>query len=90
MSDIAMMNKNTVNGLDLDALRGVIDEVGRDPATGVVEFRVRSAWKGQTRSESVVDSYTLGGKRIAVILESPPTNLSSCLEPIPRRTRRNC
>lgn len=53
-----------VNGLDVDALEAVMREVERDPAKGQVEFRVRSEWKGQTRSRSVVESYTIGGQRV--------------------------
>jgi uncharacterized OsmC-like protein len=53
-----------VNGLDVDALHQVIEEVKNDPAKGIVEFRVKTGWKGQTRSETTVDSYTLGGNEI--------------------------
>lgn len=56
---------NRVNGIDVDALKAVIAEVERDPAKGIVEFRVTSTWQGQTCSEAAVDSYTLGGERIA-------------------------
>ena len=51
-----------VNGLDVDALSDVMREIQRDPAKGQVEFRVRSQWTGQTRSRTVVDSYTIGGQ----------------------------
>jgi uncharacterized OsmC-like protein len=53
-----------VNGLDVDALHQVIEEVKNDPAKGIVEFKVKTGWKGQTRSETSVDSYTLGGNQI--------------------------
>jgi uncharacterized OsmC-like protein len=53
---------NRVNGLDVDALQATIREIEKDPAKGVVEFRVRSEWKGQTRSETSVDSYKIGGQ----------------------------
>ena len=53
-----------VNGLDVDALTRVIGEIERDPAKGLVEFRVRSGWKGQTKSRSVVESYTIGGQEV--------------------------
>ena len=53
---------NRVNGLDVDALRATIAAVEEDPAKGMVEFRVRSEWKGQTCSETSVDSYTIGGQ----------------------------
>jgi uncharacterized OsmC-like protein len=51
-----------VNGLDVDALAAVIDDVTRDPVRGQVEFRVRSQWKGQTRSRATVEAYTIGGQ----------------------------
>jgi uncharacterized OsmC-like protein len=53
-----------VNGLDVDALHEVIAEIGRDPAKGQVEFRVRTEWKGQTRSRTAVESYTIGGQPV--------------------------
>ena len=59
-----MTTGRQVNGLDVDALEAVMREVERDPAKGQVEFRVRSEWKGQTRSRSVVESYTIGGQRV--------------------------
>lgn len=55
---------NRVNGLDLDALSEVVQEIQRDPRKGMVAFRVRSAWRGQTKSRSVVDSYTIGGQDV--------------------------
>ncbi len=51
-----------VNGLDVDALAAVVREIERDPAKGQVEFRVRTEWRGQTRSRSTVESYTIGGQ----------------------------
>jgi uncharacterized OsmC-like protein len=39
-------------------------EVTADPAKGQVEFRVRTEWKGQTRSRTAVTSYTLGGQEV--------------------------
>jgi uncharacterized OsmC-like protein len=54
-----------VNGIDLPALRGVMDEIRRDPSKGKVEFRVRSRWAGQTRSETIVEGYRIGGREVA-------------------------
>lgn len=54
-----------VNGIDVTALGDVIREIGQDPEKGRVEFRVRSQWRGQTRSETQVESYVIGGRRIA-------------------------
>ena len=64
MSALEAKKIGTVNGLDVDALQRVIDEVTKDPSKGIVEFRVKTGWKEQTRSETAVDSYKLGGKEI--------------------------
>ena len=55
---------NKVNGLDVDALRGVIEEVKKDPAKGMVGFSVTSRWQGQTRSQATVESYRIGGQEV--------------------------
>ena len=55
---------NIVNGIDVDALQAVAADIAANPAKGMVEFRVKSNWKGQTRSEATVESYTLGGEKI--------------------------
>ena len=54
----------TVNGIDVDALMKVVEAVREDPSNGMVGVHVTSAWKGQTRSEATVESYTLAGERI--------------------------
>lgn len=54
----------TVNGLDLEALRGVIEEVKKDPAKGLVGFTVTSSWQGQTRSQASIESYRIGGREV--------------------------
>jgi len=73
--NIATPKPNRVNGVDVDALMEAIDQITADPAKGKVEFRVKSAWKGQTRSEHVVDSYKLGGetvlRRFAIQADEP-------------------
>lgn len=58
------LQKDTVNGIDLDALAGAVSAIEADPAKGMVAFRVRTEWTGQTRSETTIDSCTLGGEKI--------------------------
>jgi uncharacterized OsmC-like protein len=48
----------------VQALADVMREIERDPAKGQVEFRVRTEWKGQTRSRTAVESYTIGGQEV--------------------------
>jgi uncharacterized OsmC-like protein len=64
MSATAIKKIGIVNGLDVDALHQVIEEVKNEPAKGIVEFRVKTAWQGQARSETSVERYKLGGKEI--------------------------
>lgn len=64
MKQTAASVGNSVNGLDLDALQGVVEAIQKDPSEAQVEFRVSTAWTGQTTSESSVDSYTIGGRRV--------------------------
>ena len=52
----------TVNGLDTQALRGLIADVAADPARGLAGFRVTTDWKGGTRSDSRVEGWRLGGQ----------------------------
>src|SRR5919106_455613 len=64
MSVTATKQTNVVNGIDVAALKDVIEQVKDDPGKGLVEFRVKSEWKGQTRSETSIDTYKIGGKEV--------------------------
>jgi uncharacterized OsmC-like protein len=54
-----------VNGLDLPALGEVVEAIEQDASQAAVGFAVTTRWTGQTRSETVVDGFTMGGERIA-------------------------
>ena len=64
MQNAAIKQDNVINGIDVDALGNVVEQVKRDHAKGVVAFHVKSAWKGQTLSESTVESYMIGGQKV--------------------------
>ena len=53
-----------VNGLDLQALGEVVEGIEKDPSQAIVGFDVVTRWKGQTRSETTVEGFTMAGKRI--------------------------
>lgn len=80
--------KGRVNDLDLEALDATIAAITEDPANGRVEFRVKTAWTGQTRSESTVDAYTLAGERIErqfrIISDEPDELLGTNTAPNPQ------
>ena len=70
--------KSRVNGIDLNALGETVEAIEADPAKALVAFDVTTRWTGQTRSETVVDGYTLGGERIGrshKIVADEPTEL---------------
>jgi uncharacterized OsmC-like protein len=77
-----------VNGLDLGALADTVKAVEADPAKAQVAFRVQTRWAGQTRSETMVEGYTLGGEEIArsfrIIADEPFELLGNNSAPNPQ------
>jgi uncharacterized OsmC-like protein len=88
MSVVEAKKIHTVNGLDVDALHDVIEEVKKDPAKGIVEFTVKTGWQGQTRSQTSVDSYKLGGnvikRRFMINVDEPLELLGENTSPNPQ------
>ena len=64
MATVERATGHEVNGLDLQALAEVVEQIQQDPARGLVSFRVQTEWKGQTRSRARVESYTIGGQEV--------------------------
>jgi len=52
-----------VNGIDLAALSEVVEGIEKDPALALAAFEVTTSWAGQTRSETLVKGFMLGGQR---------------------------
>jgi uncharacterized OsmC-like protein len=70
--------KPLVNGIDVDAVTETAAAIKANPELGIAEFRVCTEWAGQTRSLTTVDSYKLGGQKIArafTIAADEPTEL---------------
>jgi uncharacterized OsmC-like protein len=53
---------NIVNGIDVDALNGLVGSVKEDPSRGITAWQVRSKWEGQTRIRADVESFSIGGE----------------------------
>jgi uncharacterized OsmC-like protein len=53
-----------VNGINVDDLLTLIEGVRGDAAKGKTQWRVRSAWQGQTRSRAHVEGFTIGGQQV--------------------------
>ena len=56
--------ESRVNGLDLEALGQLVEEIKNDETKGFVRFKVASTWKGQARSEARVRSYFMNGQEL--------------------------
>jgi uncharacterized OsmC-like protein len=80
--------KSRVNGLDLAALGEVVEAIEADPGQALAGFEVTTRWAGQTRSESEVEAFTLGGERIArshkIVADEPCELLGSDGAPNPQ------
>ena len=64
MTGAVLKASGTLNGIDLDYLGETIEAIKANPASGMTKFHVTSTWQGQTRSETKVRSYVLGGQEI--------------------------
>ena len=77
-----------VNGLDLPALGEVVEAIEQDASQAAVGFAVTTRWTGQTRSETVVDGFTMGGERIArshkIVADEPCQLLGADSAPNPQ------
>jgi uncharacterized OsmC-like protein len=65
MTVLAITKRPPVNGIDLDALDDMIERVEGNPGCGRAGFKVKTEWKGQTRTESTVESFTCAGEPVA-------------------------
>ena len=80
--------KNRVNGLDLTALGETVEAIQQDSKKAIVGFDVTTRWTGQTRSETIVDGFTMAGERITrshrIIADEPGELLGADSAPNPQ------
>lgn len=80
--------KPAINGIDLAALDETVEAVKADAGCGAVQFRVKTEWQGQTRSESTVESYTVGGETVkrnfTIVADEPHELLGTDTAPNPQ------
>ena len=75
---IDTLPRKAVNGIDLQALDAMVETVRGNPACGSAAFRVKTEWKGQTRSETTVEAFSCAGEPIRrnfTILADEPNEL---------------
>lgn len=87
MTETTTISRRT-NGLDLEALNGVVEEIGRNPAAALVSFHVTTDWTGQTGSRSTVESCIIGGNEVprsfTIVADEPEELLGSNGAPNPQ------
>ena len=85
---LSTATRPAINGLDLASLDQTLEAVSADPRLGQVAFRVRTDWKGQTKSKSTVDSYTLAGEVVprsfTIVADEPHELLGTNAAPNPQ------
>src|SRR5258707_8876340 len=54
-----------VNGINVDDLFALIDDVKRESAKGKTNWHVTTTWQGQARSRSEIESYEIGGEKVS-------------------------
>ena len=77
-----------VNGIDLNALDETVAAIGKDAGCAQVGFKVKTEWKGQTRSESTVEGYDIAGehveRRFTIVADEPHELLGTNTAPNPQ------
>ena len=53
-----------VNGINVDDLIALIDDVKREPEKGKTNWHAVTTWQGQARSRAEIESYELGGEKV--------------------------
>ncbi|AHE57112.1 OsmC family protein [Sphingomonas sanxanigenens] len=60
-----MIATRPINGIDVPAIDAMVAQIQADPDKAIARFRVKTRWTGQTRSETVIEGYELGGEAVA-------------------------
>jgi uncharacterized OsmC-like protein len=55
---------NVVNGINVDDLFALIDDVKRDATKAKTNWHVTTTWCGQTRSRAQVEGFGIGGEQV--------------------------
>src|SRR5262249_9567829 len=53
-----------VNGINVDDLFALIDDIRRKPERGKTNWHVTTTWQGQMRSRAEIEIYKLGGEKV--------------------------
>jgi uncharacterized OsmC-like protein len=77
-----------VNGIDIEGVGRIVEQVKNDRNSGFVQFKVATTWKGGTRSEARVKSYVMDGveipRQFAIASDEPIELLGENTAPNPQ------
>jgi uncharacterized OsmC-like protein len=87
-SDVEGRPAPPINGIDLAAVGDMLEGIRTGTRCATAGFRVTTRWKGQTRSESTVESFTCAGEPLprsfAIAADEPRELLGSDSAPNPQ------
>jgi len=61
---VETIKANIVNGINVDDLLALRAGIEQDPSKGMTNWRVTTAWQGQTRSRATVSGFRIGGEEV--------------------------
>ena len=64
MTATTQTQSTVVNGIDTQALKGVIEQVSADPAKGMTSWHVTSRWQGGARIDHTMETVKIGGQSV--------------------------
>ncbi|MCW5776206.1 MAG: OsmC family protein [Phycisphaeraceae bacterium] len=77
-----------VNGIDTDRLKRLVADVSRDHRNGIAFFGVTTRWRGGAVSETEVNGWELGGRRLrkdfSIRIDEPPELCGTNTAPNPQ------
>jgi uncharacterized OsmC-like protein len=80
--------QNIINGIDVDALHALINDVKADAAKGIAGFGVTTRWQGGAVSKTSVTGWSLGGrshaKNFSIAIDEPAQLLGTNTAPNPQ------
>ena len=79
----------TVNGINVDDVKALIETVKRDPSNGLTEWKVTSTWEDRTHIRANIESFNIGGRTVKRPFNIDIANRSSLEAATPTPIRRS-
>jgi uncharacterized OsmC-like protein len=63
-SAASLKQQSTVNGINVEDLKVLIQTVKQDPHEGLTHWKVTNTWQGRTYMRASIESFQIGGKTV--------------------------